>query len=163
MGLIKKAIISSFSNEKGFTLLEMLIASSIFIIILFQIGNVWEAMDKWLLDLIERSNIDREARIARDFLISDLVITKNVTLGPFYGWELHLDGNGAPLAQYWQDQDMLIRRGNSPQETFPVTRYLSNSDFRIGADESATAFLDFQGTNSNASIDVFMKKINLGE
>jgi hypothetical protein len=146
-------------DRKGVTLLEMIVAATLFIAVLFQIGSMWSSFNRWVKYLTDRTNVDREARIARDFLISELVIARNVTLKPPSGWRLHLAGTGpGKVVKYWQEENFLVRRAGAAVHTFPAAQFLASSEFNIFSDESAAAVLTFQQGASQAILDVFMSK-----
>lgn len=145
-------------NNKGFTLLEMTVVTALFIVVLLQIGGMWSSLNGWMTDLIKRANIDREARIAREFLLQDLIVADNITSGPFYGWSISFSGP-VSSANYYADSGMLIRRGRSMLQTFPAAYYLSDSEFLILADNNASAELTFQSEASQVMLSVFMNTI----
>lgn len=143
-------------NHRGFTFLETMITGFLFIFFLLQLGNIWQAYDKWYQYLQDRLEVDQEARVARQFLVADFARTEDAVLHPPL-CALSLDDTQAERsATYEFVAPWLIRHGQAPTRVFPVAGRVSQVNFGLDSYRVLTSQVSLSKRDHDAELTVYV-------
>ena len=137
-------------------MLELLLAGTVFMVFISQIGSTWASFGRSMKYLSNRALLAREIRVARAVMVSDLAMVSNVTLVAPDKMRLHYPGPASPDIIYWNREGTLVRKEQTTDWVMPVARYLNQSDFLLQADGSVQAVLVFRKGISQSTLNVFM-------
>jgi len=144
------------NSQKGFTLLELLIAGTLFMVFVIQIGSLWTSMDKHIGYIADRIVVAREARTARALLLGDLAGSASVTLGVSEVMTVHYTGPGVPDVTYSNSAGSLLRTDAGANWSLPAARYLESASYTLEGDGSLRASLSFRKGQAQTTLNVFM-------
>jgi hypothetical protein len=144
-------------GEEGMTLLEMLVSCIVFMLLATQLSSLSINHFGHLRYLLQRSSIDREALIARRFLLTDMSQADNAQLSAPEQLRLNYGGASPHYVLYFQTGNNLMRQDSAANSTITAARYLAGTDFSLAADQTLTANLTFQRGIPVVALNLTMK------
>lgn len=143
-------------DERGMTLLELLIASAIFTFLISSLAGTWGSFSRTMEYLNDRAYVDRESRVARAYLSSDLLLADHVTLGGPGVLRLHYRGQNSPVVKYQKSDGHLVRVEQKGGQSIGIARYLEQANFTLEPDGSVGASLSFKRGISRVHLNLYL-------
>jgi hypothetical protein len=141
-------------NEKGMTLMELLIAGIIFMAFLTSFTCISITHDRHLMYLMNRLTVSRAARTARAVLLSDLAAASTVALSGPGTLQINFAGSPSRWTSYVNNAGSLVRQDSATNSTTVVAHYVDSANFAIDTNQNATIAFSF--TKGSASVQLSM-------
>lgn len=132
----------------GMTILEMTVASTIFLIFAVQFSNLWATTNKQTMFMLDRATTVREATMARMQLTVDLSSATAVSITN-EGYGFSITANGGRTINYRKSGYALERWDSVSNSTMAVAVHLSSATHTLGVMGDMTADYEFSVIHSN--------------
>ena len=153
----------NLSNEKGMTLLELIVAGIVFMLFLTSFTSVTVTHFRHLNYLLNRLSVAREARTARAFLLSDLSSVSTVALAGPSKLRLHYAGDIPRWTDYADNQGSLIRQDSSTNASIVAAQYVDSASFSIDSHQNASISISFRKGGAGALLNIVVNTPVHGE
>ena len=147
-------------NNRGFTMLEFMVASIIFMMIMIQVGSLWSSFYRWSIYVTGRTQLDSEVRLARNMIVRDIANTGQM-LDPLDD-VLKLqsyDSGDEGVVFYRNDDGLMTRESISGVDMIGVSKYLSTSQYSIEQEGISKCTLAYTKNKSTAGMEIIVSKI----
>ena len=141
-------------NEKGMTLLELIMSGIIFMLFLTSFTSVNITHHRHLIYLLNRLTVAREARTARSFLLSDLAGASTLGLSGPNTLQITYPAPSSRWTSYTDNAGSLVRQDSATNASIVVARYVDAASFGIDASQNAAISISF--TKGAASVQLNM-------
>jgi len=145
-----KRPLKKLQSTTGVTLIEMIIVTTIFIVFLFQIGNTWDSVDRWIKYVRDRIDVHREVKVAYNFILGDLQETESIK-ATSDKWVLELIDMSNVI--YEKEEDTLLR-SKGMGLSFPVAHHIKACEFKMKANSTVYAYLTFKKGSAETELNV---------
>ncbi|MFA6584033.1 MAG: prepilin-type N-terminal cleavage/methylation domain-containing protein [Elusimicrobiaceae bacterium] len=144
----------SFGRSRGMTIIEVVVASSIFGIFIVQFASVWISTGKQILYVLDRARVNREAHTARTLILTDMSVASSVTL------LTDADGfnicrlNGSTVTYSLDSESRALQRYDTATSSgMTAAKLLVSLDTALGV-KGMTAALVFERSGASVTLDI---------